>query len=75
LQEYYFSSLTKDRVTFSTGRDIDLVPRQAGAPLDFSLYPYVEVNGQVWPKERIRFQFAFRDVEPDRADAFQENSR
>src|SRR5262249_18742763 len=33
--DYYFGNLSEDRVTFSTGRDVDLVPKQAGKPLNF----------------------------------------
>ena len=30
MKDYYFGNLTEDRVTFSTGRDLELVPKQAG---------------------------------------------
>ncbi|NIP85011.1 MAG: transglutaminase domain-containing protein, partial [Planctomycetales bacterium] len=60
LKEYYFGNLTENRVTFTTGRDIELVPRQAGRPLNFFIYPYVEVDGQVWPTSKIQHRFAFR---------------
>ena len=29
MKDYYFGNLTEDRVTFTTGRDIDLVPEQS----------------------------------------------
>ena len=45
---------TSYRVAFTTGRDIELVPRQEGAALNLFVYPYVEVNGTPWPKEYIR---------------------
>jgi transglutaminase-like putative cysteine protease len=61
LRDYYFGNLTEDRVAFSTGRDLDLVPRQDGPPLNFFIYPYVEVNGKEYPQAKIKRQFAFRD--------------
>jgi transglutaminase-like putative cysteine protease len=60
-RDYYFGRLTPDRVAFSTGRDLELVPRQAGPPLNFFVYPYAEVDGKPWPDEKIRRQFRFRD--------------
>ncbi len=62
MKDYYFGNLTEDRVTFTTGRDIELVPRQDGEPLNFFVYPYVEVDGNPWPKENIKLSFAYADV-------------
>jgi transglutaminase-like putative cysteine protease len=62
LKEYYFGNLTEDRVRFTTGRDIDLEPRQKGPALNFFIYPYVEVNGQTHPQEKIDRRFAYLDV-------------
>jgi transglutaminase-like putative cysteine protease len=62
LRDYYFGNLTEDRVTFSTGRDIDLVPKQAGKPLNFFIYPYVEVGGKEHPQDKIVRKFSFHDV-------------
>ena len=61
MKEYYFGSLTADRVTFTTGRDLQLVPRQQAGPVNFLVYPYVEVEG----KQHTSFAKAFRyeDVE------------
>ena len=63
LKKYYFGNLTEDRVTFSSGRDITLVPKQDGEPLNFFVYPYVEVDGRSLPQEKIQKRFAFEDVE------------
>jgi transglutaminase-like putative cysteine protease len=60
--EYYFGNLTADRVQFSTGRDIDLVPRQEGPALNFFIYPYVEVKGKPYPQEKVVRKFSFKDV-------------
>jgi hypothetical protein len=60
VREYYFGNLTENRVLFSTGRDIDLVPKQDGPPLNFFVYPYVEVDGK--PYEKVQGKFSFEDV-------------
>jgi transglutaminase-like putative cysteine protease len=60
---YYFGNLTEDRVAFSEGRDLTLTPPQAGPPLNFFIYPYVEVEGTPYPADRVQKQFSFRDVE------------
>ncbi len=62
-KDYYFGNLTEDRVAFSTGRDLQLVPRQDGKPLNFFIYPYVEVNGKPLPAEKVQPQFHFEDVQ------------
>jgi transglutaminase-like putative cysteine protease len=62
LRDYYFGNLTEDRVAFSTGRDLTLVPRQDGEPLNFFIYPYVEVAGKVLPADKIKTRFAYEDV-------------
>ena len=63
-RDYYFGRLTPDRVVFSTGRDLLLEPRQEGPPVNFFIYPYVEVDGKPWPAERLTRHFTFSDVEP-----------
>jgi transglutaminase-like putative cysteine protease len=63
VQEYYFGNLTENRVQFTTGRDIVLEPRQNAAPLNFFICPHVEVEGAVYPLEKIERNFNHRDVE------------
>ncbi len=62
MKEYYFGNLTEDRVRFTTGRDINLEPRQKGPALNFFIYPYAEVNGAPHPQEKIERRFAYVDV-------------
>jgi transglutaminase-like putative cysteine protease len=62
MKEYYFGNLTEDRVTFSSGRDIVLAPKQSGPPLNFFVYPYVEVDGEPWPPEKVEYLFAHCDL-------------
>jgi hypothetical protein len=66
MKEYYFGHLTEDRVTFSAGRDLTLDPKQAGPPLNFFVYPYVEVDGKPYPADRIQGHFTYRDVDDQR---------
>src|SRR5262249_14367381 len=61
MKEYYFGNLTEDRVAFSTGRDLILSPMQDGPKVNFLIYPYVEVDGKVHPKEQIVNKFSFKD--------------
>ena len=62
LRDYYFGHLTEDRVCFSTGRDLDLVPKQDGPPVNFFVYPYVEVAGKPYPQEKVQKKFSFADA-------------
>lgn len=58
---FYFGSLDANRVEFSTGRDILLSPRQKGTPVNYFVYPYVEVDGKPF-RGPIEKRFSFRDV-------------
>jgi transglutaminase-like putative cysteine protease len=64
-KEYYFGHLTPGRVAFSTGRDLTLVPKQDGPPLNFFVYPYAEVNGKPYPAEKVERHFTYQDVESE----------
>jgi transglutaminase-like putative cysteine protease len=57
----YFGRLPPNRVTFSTGRDITLEPRQDGPPLNFFVDPYVEVGGKPHPADRVKTSHSFAD--------------
>ena len=61
MRDYYFGNLTEDRVAFTTGRDLTLAPKQAGGPVNFLVYPYVEVDGKVWPQNKIEKKFSYQD--------------
>jgi transglutaminase-like putative cysteine protease len=62
LSDYFFGNLTEDRVTFSTGRGLILSPKQDGPPLNFFVYPYVEVDGKPYPADKVKRRFAYEDV-------------
>ena len=56
-RDYYFGNLPPDRVMFTTGRDLKLEPRQASGPINFFVYPHVELDGQVHAKKETDFSF------------------
>ncbi len=62
LKAYYYGNLTENRVQFSVGRDITLEPTQDGEPLNYFVYPHIEVNGKNWPVEKTERVFAYRDI-------------
>lgn len=55
---YFFGTVDSNRVRFSLGRDITLVPRQSGPPVNYFVYPYVELNSK--PYKAVRWHFSFR---------------
>ena len=61
MKNYYFGAHDINRVQFSVGRDLKLSPPQAGAPLNYFVYPYVEVAGKEYPN--VSIAFSFQDVE------------
>ena len=57
-RDYFFGSHDINRVQFSVGRDLRLNPAQAGKPLNYFVYPYVEMEGQEYPNVSLAFSFA-----------------
>ena len=58
--DYFFGSHDVNRVQFSMGRDLRLNPEQDGKPLNYFVYPYVEVDGQEYAN--VSLAFSFEDV-------------
>ena len=58
--DYFFGSHDVNRVQFSMGRDLRLSPAQEGKPLNYFVYPYVEVEGREY--HNVSLAFAFADV-------------
>jgi transglutaminase-like putative cysteine protease len=56
--DYFFGALDANRVQFTVGRDLTLEPKQDGGPLNYFIYPYVEVDGR--PFEGIEERFSYR---------------
>jgi transglutaminase-like putative cysteine protease len=61
LAEYYFGAHTEDRIEFTTGRDLTLVPPQKGEALNFFVYPYAEADGKKW--DGVKRKFAYKDIQ------------
>jgi len=59
-RNYFFGALDENRVQFTIGRDVVLNPHQAGAPLNYFIYPYVEVDGQ--PFANVVKKFSYQDL-------------
>src|ERR1700685_37148 len=57
-RDYFFGSHDVNRVQFSMGRDLRLNPPQSGQPLNYFVYPYVEVDGKEFPNVDMAFSFA-----------------
>lgn len=57
-KDYFFGAHDADRIQFSTGRDLKLSPGQQGDPLNYFVYPYVEVGGKAYPNVSNAFSFA-----------------
>jgi transglutaminase-like putative cysteine protease len=55
--DYFFGAHDVNRVQFTQGRDLKLSPVQDGAPLNYFVYPYVEVGGKEYPNVSIAFSF------------------
>ncbi|HKW25594.1 MAG TPA: transglutaminase domain-containing protein [Terriglobales bacterium] len=59
-RDYFFGALDANRMQFTLGRDLILSPRQDGEPLNYFIYPYVEMNGREY--HNISNNFSFTDV-------------
>ncbi len=57
---YFFGTLDANRVQFTVGRDLTLQPKQDGPPLNYFIYPYVEVDGKEF--EGVEKKFTYREV-------------
>jgi transglutaminase-like putative cysteine protease len=58
--DYFFGGLDVNRVMFTLGRDIELTPPQKGGPLNYSVYPYAELDGA--PFTGLKEDYSFRDA-------------
>ena len=57
-RDYFFGSHDVNRMQFSMGRDLRLHPAQDGKPLNYFVYPYVEVDGKEYPNVSLAFSFS-----------------
>ena len=56
-RDYFFGSHDVNRMQFSMGRDLQLNPPQEGKPLNYFVYPYVEVDGKEYANVSLAFSF------------------
>lgn len=61
-RDYFFGAHDVNRVQFTTGRDLRLLPAQQDAPLNYFIYPYAEVDGKALSS--LEYKFSFRDLPP-----------
>ncbi len=58
--DFFFGNLDTNRVQFTIGRDITLAPPQQAGPLNYFIFPYVEVDGK--PYADVQNTFSFREI-------------
>jgi len=56
-KEFLFGNLPSDRVMFTVGRDLELAPKTATGPVNFLVYPHVEVDGKLHTKFEKGFKY------------------
>jgi transglutaminase-like putative cysteine protease len=59
-REYFFGALDENRVEFSRGRDLVLTPPQQGEPLNYFVFPYVEIDGK--PHTGVETTVSYHDL-------------
>jgi hypothetical protein len=69
--DYFFGAHDVNRFQFTQGRDLRLSPAQDGSPLNYFVYPYVEVAGKEHVHVSIAFSFQDAPKESEPADATQ----
>lgn len=59
-RDYYFGHHDENRVQFTTGRDLKVDPAPAESPLNYLIYPVVQVDGK--PLAEVKTRFTFTDL-------------
>jgi len=57
MRDHYFGTIDADRVTFSLGRDIPVTPAPKAGPLNYVVYPCIEVDGKAYSEYSAGFFF------------------
>ncbi len=60
-RELYYGTHPADRIHFSTGRDLVLSEASKAQPLNYFIYPYVEIGGKPW-RVKMDTEFSFREL-------------
>ena len=61
-RELLYGGQPADRIHFTTGRDIVLPGEYSGQPLNYFIYPHVEVGGKPW-QGKLQTRFHFKEVD------------
>jgi transglutaminase-like putative cysteine protease len=59
-REYFFGAHDENRIEFTRGRDLVLMPKQQGDSLNYFIYPYVEVDGKSF--SAVEKSFTYHDL-------------
>ncbi len=60
-RELFYGGQPADRIYFTVGRDLVLSPASAEAPLNYFIYPYVEIDGAPW-SGKVDVSFSFEEA-------------
>lgn len=60
-REDYFARFDANKFLISIGRDIELVPRQKGEPVNIFFYPYVEADGKAI-EDAAKMSFSYENL-------------
>jgi transglutaminase-like putative cysteine protease len=63
-RERFFGGQPADRIHFTVGRDLVVSPASANAPLNYFIYPYVEIGGRPWTGD-VDVRFSFEEELPE----------
>jgi len=64
-REYFFGAVDPYRIRLSIGKDIVLTPRQKAGPINYFMYPYMEIDGQPADSlspDTFQYRFTFRGI-------------
>lgn len=53
----YFGKIPNNRIQFSIGRDLNLSPKQKGEPINYFIYPHIEVDDVLFSQYKTEFHF------------------
>jgi transglutaminase-like putative cysteine protease len=67
--DYFFGAHDVNRMQFTQGRDLKLKPAQDGPPLNYFVYPYVEIDGKEYSNVSIDFSFEDAGTTPTKLSA------
>ena len=62
-RELLYGTQPTDRIHFTTGRDLVLSAGSAAMPLNYFIYPYVELGGKPWRTD-LQTAFSYRELSP-----------